>query len=192
MTALLDACEHPNYPATPALVLSNVADAAGLTSAAARGAPTAIVPHRDFGKDKAAFEAAMQAQLEAHDVELVCLAGFMRVLTAAFVERWSGRMLNIHPSLLPLFKGLDTHARALAAGVKIHGASVHLVTPELDDGPILAQGAIPVTPADTPDSLAARLLPVEHRLYPAALAAYLGGVETTAATPADVLFSPPL
>ncbi|WBV42365.1 phosphoribosylglycinamide formyltransferase [Pseudoroseomonas cervicalis] len=170
MAALLEAAADAGYPADIALVLSNRADAAGLARAAAAGIPTAVVESRPFGRDRAAFEAAMEQVLAAHGVELIALAGFMRVLTEGFTTRWEGRMLNIHPSLLPAFPGLDTHARALAAGVRLHGCTVHLVTPGVDEGPILAQAAVPVLPGDDEASLAARVLQQEHLLYPAALA----------------------
>jgi len=175
MRSLVAAAADPAFPAEIVLVLSNRADAAGLADAAARGVPTAIVESRRFGRDRAAHEAALQEALLAHRVELVCLAGYMRLLTAGFVALWAGRMLNIHPSLLPAFPGLDTHARALAAGAKLHGATVHLVTAAMDDGPILGQAAVPVLPGDDADSLAARVLAQEHRLYPAALASFLSG-----------------
>lgn len=170
MTALLRAAAVPGYPATIALVLSNRADAAGLAVARAAGIPTAVVESRPFKGDRAGFEQAMEAELARHGVELVALAGFMRVLTEGFVERWRDRLINIHPSLLPLFKGLDTHARAMAAGVKLHGCTVHLVRSGVDEGPILAQAAVPVLPDDDEATLAARVLAEEHRLYPAALA----------------------
>jgi formyltetrahydrofolate-dependent phosphoribosylglycinamide formyltransferase len=170
MAALLAAAADPAYPAEIVLVLSNRADAAGLEHARSRGIPTALVESRPFGRDRDAFERAMEAELNGHGVELVALAGFMRVLTEGFVARWQDRLINIHPSLLPAFKGLDTHARALAAGVKLHGCTVHLVRPGVDDGPILAQAAVPVLPDDTEADLAARVLAEEHRLYPAALA----------------------
>lgn len=169
MAALLAASESPDYPAELALVLSNRADAAGLAHAASRGVPTAVVESRAFRDDRAGFEAAMDAKLAGHGIEIIALAGFMRVLTEAFVARWDGRMINVHPSLLPCFPGLDTHARALAAGVRLHGCSVHLVTAGVDEGPILAQAAVPVLPDDTEATLAARVLAEEHRLYPAAL-----------------------
>ncbi|MCA3273316.1 MAG: phosphoribosylglycinamide formyltransferase [Roseomonas sp.] len=168
MAAIL-AAAGADYPALPVLVLSNRADAAGLAVAAARGVPTAVVESRAFKGDRAGFEAAMEAELAKHGVEIIALAGFMRVLTPGFVRRWEGRLLNIHPSLLPAFPGLDTHARALAAGVRLHGCTVHLVTAGVDEGPILAQAAVPVLPDDTQASLAARVLAEEHRLYPAAL-----------------------
>jgi formyltetrahydrofolate-dependent phosphoribosylglycinamide formyltransferase len=168
MAAIL-AAAGPDYPAEPVLVLSNRADAAGLEVAKARGVPTAIVESRAFKSDRAGFEAAMEAELARHGVEIIALAGFMRVLTPDFVRRWEGRLINIHPSLLPAFPGLDTHARALAAGVRLHGCTVHLVTAGVDEGPILAQAAVPVLPEDTEASLAARVLAEEHKLYPAAL-----------------------
>ena len=151
------------------LVLANRPDAGGLALARAAGVATAVVDHAAHGKDREAFERAMQAVLETSRIDLVCLAGFMRLLTPWFVGRWTGRMLNIHPALLPAFKGLDTHARAIAAGVKIHGASVHFVVPEMDSGPIIVQGAVPVRDDDTAETLAARVLAVEHRIYPLAL-----------------------
>jgi formyltetrahydrofolate-dependent phosphoribosylglycinamide formyltransferase len=169
MAALLAAAADPAYPAEIALVLSNRADAAALGHAAARGVPTALVESRAFKGDRAGFEAAMEAELARHGVGIIALAGFMRVLTDGFVARWAGRMINIHPSLLPAFPGLDTHARALAAGVRLHGCTVHLVTAGVDEGPILAQAAVPVWPDDTEASLAARVLAQEHRLYPAVL-----------------------
>ncbi|HWL80841.1 MAG TPA: phosphoribosylglycinamide formyltransferase [Roseomonas sp.] len=169
MAALLDAAADPAYPAEIALVLSNRVDAAGLARAAQAGIPTAVVESRRFGKDRTGFEAAMEAELAAHDIALIALAGFMRVLTEGFTQRWEGRMLNIHPSLLPAFPGLDTHARALAAGVRLHGCTVHLVTPGVDEGPIVAQAAVPVLAGDTEEALARRVLAEEHRLYPTAL-----------------------
>ena len=175
MGALLEAARAGDFPAEIALVLANRADAGGLTLAAAAGVPTAVVPSRDYGRDRAAHEAAVQAVLEQHGVQLVCLAGYMRLLTPYFVGLWAGRMLNIHPSLLPAFPGLDTHARALAAGVKLHGCTVHWVTEGMDEGPILAQAAVPVLPGDDETTLAARVLAQEHLLYPAALRQAAGG-----------------
>lgn len=169
MAALIEAAADPAFPAEIALVLSNRPDAAGLSRAAATGIATKVVDHKDFGKDREGFEHALDAVLEAHGIAFLCLAGFMRLLTPWFVGRWDGRMINVHPALLPAFKGLDTHARALAAGVRLHGATVHLVVPEMDSGPIIVQGAVPVGDDDTPDTLAARVLAVEHRLYPLAL-----------------------
>jgi phosphoribosylglycinamide formyltransferase-1 len=169
MAALIEAARAPDFPAEIALVLSNRRDAAGLETARRAGVATEIVESRGF-PDRQAFEAAVEARLAAHAVELICLAGFMRVLSAPFAERWRGRALNIHPSLLPELRGLDTHARALAAGMKEHGCTVHFVEPELDAGPIVAQARVPVLPGDTPESLAARVLVEEHKLYPRALA----------------------
>jgi phosphoribosylglycinamide formyltransferase-1 len=169
MAALIEAAADPAFPAEIALVLSNRPDAAGLARAAAAGIPIEAIDHKDFGKDREGFERALDAVLQAHGIAYVCLAGFMRLLTPWFVGRWEGRMINVHPALLPAFKGLDTHARALAAGVRLHGATVHLVVPEMDSGPIIVQGAVPVGDDDTPDTLAARVLAVEHRLYPLAL-----------------------
>jgi phosphoribosylglycinamide formyltransferase-1 len=146
-----------------------VPDAGGLQTAKAAGIETAVIDHKQFGKDRAAFENAMQGALERHKIEIVCLAGFMRILTADFVARWYGKMLNIHPALLPAFKGLDTHKRALEAKVKQHGATVHFVAPEMDSGSIILQGAVEVRPDDTEAALAARVLAVEHRIYPEAL-----------------------
>jgi phosphoribosylglycinamide formyltransferase-1 len=169
MGALIAAARAADFPAEIALVVSNVADAAGLARAKEAGIATAVVDHRPFGKDRTAFEAALQAVLDAHDIALICLGGFMRLFTAAFVQRWRGRMLNIHPSLLPSFPGLDPHGQALRAGVKISGATVHFVIPETDAGPIIVQGAVAVHDDDTADTLAARVLAVEHRIYPLAL-----------------------
>jgi len=169
MAALIEAARAPDYPAEIAVVISNRADAAGLAAAQAAGIATSVVDHSRFGNDREAFERRVQEMLDAHGSELVCLAGFMRLLTPWFVRRWEGRLINIHPSLLPAFTGLHTHARALEAGVKIHGASVHFVTADLDRGPIIAQAAVPVLDADTADTLAARVLAAEHRIYPLAL-----------------------
>ena len=169
LQALIDAASAADFPARIALVLSNNPGAYGLERAARAGIPARIVDHRAFAGDRGAFEAALDAALREAGVELVCLAGFMRVLTPSFVEAWRDRLLNVHPSLLPAFRGLHTHARALAAGVLIHGCTVHLVRPELDDGPVIVQGAAPVLPADTEATLAARVLELEHRCYPLAL-----------------------
>jgi phosphoribosylglycinamide formyltransferase-1 len=169
MTALIDAMKPASAPAEIAVVVSNRPEAAGLVRARNADIPTAIVDHKPYGKDRAAFEDALTSEFAARDIEFICLAGFMRLFTAQFVKRWYGRMLNVHPSLLPLFKGLDPHGQALAAGVKLTGATVHFVTPETDAGPIVAQGAVPVLAADTPESLAERVLTVEHRIYPLAL-----------------------
>lgn len=170
MAALVDAARDPACPYEVALVLSNRPEAGGLAVAGAKGAPTAVVDHRPFGKDREAHERAIDAVLVRHGVEVVALAGYMRLLTPWLVKRWAGRMLNIHPSLLPKYPGLDTHARALAAGDLEAGCTVHLVTEGVDEGPVLAQTSVPVRPDDTPGSLAQRVLTAEHRLYPAALA----------------------
>jgi phosphoribosylglycinamide formyltransferase-1 len=164
-----------DHPARPVLVLSNDPEAGGLARAKDMGVATAAVDHRPHGRDRAAFEAALQAALAPHAPDILCLAGFMRILTPGFVGAWAGRMLNIHPSLLPLYPGLHTHARALANGDREHGCTVHEVTEELDHGPILGQARVPVLPGDTPDSLAARVLGQEHVLYPAVLRRYAGG-----------------
>jgi len=164
-----------DHPARPALVLSNVAGAGGIAWAGAEGIATEVVDHRPFRGDRAAFEAALAERLAPHAVDIICLAGFMRVLTAGFVTPWRGRMLNIHPSLLPKYRGLDTHARALAAGETEAGCTVHEVTPALDDGPILGQARVPVLPGDTARSLAARVLEQEHVLYPLVLRRFAEG-----------------
>ncbi|HEX4262512.1 MAG TPA: phosphoribosylglycinamide formyltransferase [Acetobacteraceae bacterium] len=173
--ALIEAASGPGFPAAIALVLSNRPAAPGLAMAAARGVATLAIDHRPFGADRAAHEEAIIAALEANGIGIVCLAGYMRVLTPHLVGRYAGRMLNIHPSLLPAFPGLETHARALAAGVRLHGCTVHLVTEALDQGPILAQAAVPVLPDDDAARLAARVLVQEHRIYPAALRAFAAG-----------------
>jgi phosphoribosylglycinamide formyltransferase-1 len=169
MTALIEAAKDASFPAEIVLVLSNRPDVGGLQRAAAEGIATEVVDHTRYPKDREGFERALQEVLEKHRIEIVCLAGFMRILTAWFVSRWSGRLLNIHPALLPAFKGLDTHARAIEAGVKEHGATVHFVVPEMDAGPIIAQGAVQVLPGDTEEALAKRVLAIEHRIYPIAL-----------------------
>jgi phosphoribosylglycinamide formyltransferase 1 len=169
MAALIEAAKDPDYPADIALVLSNIPDAGGLEFAKSNGIKTEIVDHKSFGNDRESFERAIQNALDAQTIEYVCLAGFMRLLTPAFVKHWYGRMLNIHPALLPAFKGLDTHERAIAEGAKIHGATVHFVVPEMDSGPIIVQAAVPVLEGDTPQSLASRVIKVEHRIYPLAL-----------------------
>ena len=170
MMALVEAAVAPDFPAEIALVLSNRPDAAGLDWAASRGIRTASIDHKTYGKDREAFERAMQAVLQDNAIDLVCLAGFMRVLTPWFVAQWQGRMLNIHPALLPSYRGLHTHERALEDGVKIHGCTVHFVVPEMDAGPIILQAAVPVEDSDDADALAARVLTQEHRIYPQALA----------------------
>jgi phosphoribosylglycinamide formyltransferase, formyltetrahydrofolate-dependent len=174
MAALIAAASDPAYPAEIAVVISNRPDAGGLAKARAAGLATEVVDHKGFA-DRETFDAAVDAALAAHGVEFVCLAGFMRLLTEGFVERWHDRLINIHPALLPLFKGLHTHQRALDAGVRFHGATVHFVRFGMDEGPIIVQGAVPVLGSDDADSLAARVLAVEHRIYPVALALVAGG-----------------
>ncbi len=174
MRSLVAASRRDGFPATVALVLSNDAEAHGLAWAAQQDLATLALPHRGFAS-REAFDHAIQSALDARDIDLVCLAGFMRLLTPGFVERWSGRMINVHPSLLPSFRGLDTHARAIAAGVKLHGCTVHYVVPEVDAGPIIAQAAVPVLSDDTPKALAARVLVEEHRIYPEVLEGVASG-----------------
>lgn len=168
MQALVEACADPGFPAEIVLVLSNDPAAAGLARAAKAGIATRALPHRDYS-DRAAFDAALDQELQAARIELVCLAGFMRLLTDGFVEAWRDRMVNVHPSLLPAYPGLDTHGRVLADGGRFTGCTVHFVRPEMDTGPIIAQAVVPVRPDDSPDSLAARVLAQEHRVYPFAL-----------------------
>lgn len=168
LQALIDACADPGFPATIVRVISNEPAAFAIERARKAGIETRIIPHRDY-PDRAAFDAALDAALREAAVELVCLAGFMRLLTDGFVTAWRDRMINVHPALLPAFKGLHTHERALAAGVKLHGCTVHFVRPAMDEGPIIVQGAVPVLRDDTPDRLAARVLEVEHRAYVLAL-----------------------
>ncbi len=169
MAALIEAAKAKDYPAEIALVVSNRPEASGLLVARAAGIATEIVDHTEFGGDRNRFEGEIQALLEKYRIDIVCLAGFMRLLTANFLEKWQQRILNIHPALLPDFKGLDTHRRVLDAGTKIHGATVHFVVPEMDSGPIIAQGAITVRPDDSEEALAIRVLKVEHCIYPLAL-----------------------
>jgi phosphoribosylglycinamide formyltransferase 1 len=169
MRSLIEAARAPDYPAEIALVLSNRPEAEGLAYARALGIQTAAVDHKIYA-GRMEFEKSVQILLDLHRIELICLAGFMRLLTPAFVHAWEGRLLNIHPALLPAYRGLHTHERALADGVKIHGCTVHFVVPEMDEGPIIAQAAVAVLDDDTPDTLAARVLAQEHILYPAALA----------------------
>ncbi len=173
MAALLNAAEAEDFPAEIILVLSNRADAAGLGEAERRGVETAVIDHREFD-DRAAFEARLNQTLSEANIELVCLAGFMRLLTADFVDAWRNRLINIHPSILPAFKGLQTHERAIAAGVRIHGATAHFVRATMDEGPVIVQGAVPVFPDDSAESLGDRVLAVEHRIYPVALALVAG------------------
>ena len=169
MTALIEAAKADAFPAKIVVVISNKADAAGLAKARDAGVPALTIESAPFGKDRGAFEAKLQQVLDEHRVDLICLGGFMRLFTAEFVQRWHGRMLNIHPSLLPSFPGLDPHGQALRAGVKISGATVHFVIAETDAGPIVMQGAVAVRDDDTPETLAARILEIEHRIYPEAL-----------------------
>ncbi|QWG15827.1 phosphoribosylglycinamide formyltransferase [Bradyrhizobium sediminis] len=199
MAALIEAARSKDFPAEIVVVISNRADAGGLDRARASGIPTVTIESKPFGKDRAAFEAVLQTALDQHRVELICLGGFMRLFTAEFVQRWFGRMLNIHPSLLPSFPGLEPQAQALRAGVKISGATVHFVIPETDAGPIVMQGAVAVADADTPDTLAERILGIEHRIYPEALRLLASGqvrlegdvCKTLAkANPDDTLISP--
>ena len=175
MAALIQAASEKDFPAEIAVVISNRADAGGIERARASGVPAVTIESKPFGGDRAAFEAVLQSALDEHGIDLICLAGFMRLLTAEFVQRWYGRMLNIHPSLLPLFPGLDPQGQALRAGVKISGATVHFVIPETDAGPILMQGAVGVRDDDTPETLAMRIFGIEHRIYPAALRLVAGG-----------------
>ncbi|WP_299814442.1 phosphoribosylglycinamide formyltransferase [uncultured Roseibium sp.] len=182
MGALISAAMQPDYPAEIALVLSNRPDAQGLQRAVDLGIATAVVDHKEFAGNREAFERQLDAVLKEHRIEFVALAGFMRILTPFLVGAWSNRMINIHPALLPSFKGLATHERALEEGVKLHGATVHFVSAEMDDGPIIIQGAVPVLDTDTPDTLAARVLEVEHKIYPKALALVAGGKARVAGT----------
>src|SRR3954447_20247583 len=199
MAALIDAARLADFPAEIVAVISNRADAPGLQKAAASGIATVVIESKPFGKDRAGFEAVLQRALDEHKVELICLGGFMRLFTAEFVQRWYGRMLNIHPSLLPSFPGLDPHGQALRAGVKISGATVHFVIPETDAGPIVMQGAIAVRDDDTTETLAARVLQIEHRIYPDALGLVAGGAvdlegdvcRTTASASFDDSLFPP-
>ena len=199
LRALIDACAVPDFPAEIVLVLSNNPAAGGLLHARDAGLAAQVVNHRDHA-DRPAFEAAMEAALTRSGAELVCLAGFMRLLTPEFVERWRDRLINIHPSLLPAFKGLDTHRRVLEAGARITGCTVHFVRADMDDGPIILQAAVPVLDGDDADALAARVLTAEHRCYPAALRLIANGrarIEDDRVTvdgpPASgALFSPPV
>jgi phosphoribosylglycinamide formyltransferase-1 len=169
MTALIEAAAADSFPAEITLVISNKADAPGLATAQANGVKTLVIESKPFAGDRAGFEKLLQAALDEHKIELICLGGFMRLFTAEFVQHWYGRMLNIHPSLLPSFPGLDPHGQALRAGVKISGATVHFVIPETDAGPIVMQGAVAVADDDTAETLAARVLDIEHKIYPQAL-----------------------
>ena len=178
MEALLQAAEDPSYPARPVLVASNRPDAKGLETASAAGIATAAVDHTTYGKDREAFERALNAELEAAGTEIIALAGFMRVLTPWFVGKWEGRMVNIHPSLLPKYKGLHTHQRAIEAGDAEGGCSVHWVSAGVDDGDVIAQARVPILPGDTEETLAERILIEEHIAYPEALAMVARGEAT--------------
>ena len=192
MAALIEAARDPSYPAQIKRVISNRRDAGGLSIAAANGIATLVIDHKAY-PDRQAHEAALAAVLSADMPDIICLAGYMRILSPGFVERHKGRMLNIHPSLLPAFTGLETHARAIAAGVKLHGASVHFVTEKLDDGPVVAQAAVPVLPGDTLQSLSDRVLKIENRLYPHALALVASGRwQTAGGQPDEAFFQPPI
>lgn len=168
MAALIEAAKAPGFPAEIVLVISNKASAPGLEIAAREHIPTLVINHRKY-VDRASFDLAMTVRMEAAGVDIVCLAGFMRLLSPEFCQQWAGKLINVHPALLPSFKGLDTHARAIAAGVKLHGATVHFVTPEMDEGPIIAQAAVPVLDGDSEADLGARVLTQEHVIYPLAL-----------------------
>ena len=169
MSALIEAAKAKDYPAEIVLVVSNRPEAAGLARAREAAIATAVIDHRPFGQDREAFERALDDELRRYRIDIVCLAGFMRLLTAWFIGRWTGRILNVHPALLPEFKGINTHCRALEAGVKRHGATVHFVIEETDAGPVISQQSVPVLQGDTEETLAARVLEIEHRIYPEAL-----------------------
>ena len=199
MAALIDACRNPQYPAEVALVLSNRPDAAGLTTAREADIPTKVIEHGDY-ENREAFDAAMTDILAASGVRLICLAGFMRLLSTEFCRHWWDKIINIHPSLLPAFKGLYVHERMLEAGVRIAGCTVHFVRPAVDEGPILVQAAVPIAADDTPESLSARILQQEHRIYPLAVRLIAEGrARTTGGTvaidnyhlPRDILVNPP-
>ncbi len=200
MMSLVEAMRDSKYPAEPVIVISNRPDAAGLEWAQSEGVPTLALDHKLY-ENREHFEGQLHSVLEMSKADLVCLAGFMRILTAGFVEKWRDKLLNIHPALLPAFKGLDTHARALAAGVRIHGCTVHVVRPDMDSGPIIAQAAVPVLDDDTAKTLGERVLAAEHRLYPHALALFARGdarvaderiVLAQGVNQTDSLFSPAL
>ena len=199
MAALIDACRNPQYPAEVALVLSNRPDAAGLTTAREADIPTKVIEHSDY-ENREAFDAAMTDILAASDIRLICLAGFMRLLSAEFCRRWWDKIINIHPSLLPAFKGLCVHERMLKAGVRIAGCTVHFVRPAVDEGPILVQAAVPIAADDTPESLSGRILQQEHRIYPLAVRLIAEGRARIAGgmvaidnyhLPQDILVNPP-
>ena len=190
LQALIEATSDPAYPAEIALVVANQPDAGGLQRARSVGIRTEIINHRAYNA-KQGFEASIDAALRGAKVELVCLAGFMRILTPWFVERWRDRLINIHPSLLPAFKGLDTHERVLATGARFTGCTVHFVRPDVDDGPIVVQAAVPVMPGDTPDTLAARVLGAEHHCYPLAVRLIAEGRVRLREERADIVGAPP-
>jgi phosphoribosylglycinamide formyltransferase 1 len=190
MASLIAAARGDAYPAEIVLVISNRPNAPGLERARQAGIEARAIDHRPFGPNRAAHEAEINTALMAADIEIVCLAGYVRLLTPLLVDTWEGRMLNIHPSLLPAFPGLHTHARAIAAGVKLHGCTVHLVTQQMDEGPILAQAAVPVLANDTEDTLADRVLAQEHVIYPAALAAFASGSSPRYAAAEAALLNP--
>jgi phosphoribosylglycinamide formyltransferase-1 len=191
MRALVAAARDPAYPAEIALVLSNRPDAAGVAWARGQGIPTAVIDHKTYAS-RDEFDAAVDRKLKENGIAIVCCAGFMRIMTPLLVEGWRDRMLNIHPSLLPAYRGLHTHERALADGVRIHGCTVHLVRQEVDTGPILAQAAVPVIPGDTPETLSDRVLAAEHAIYPVALARLAAGRDWTGTDAPGALFVPPL
>lgn len=173
MDALIAACAKPSFPASIELVISNNPDAAGLDTARNAGIATQVIDHHNFGKDRQAHERQIDAALQSHRISTICLAGYMRLLTPFLINNWEGKILNIHPSILPLFPGLDTHARAIKAGMKVHGCTVHIVTEDMDQGPILGQAIVPILPNDTEHKLAQRLLKQEHLLYPQVLKHFL-------------------
>jgi phosphoribosylglycinamide formyltransferase 1 len=190
MAALIDAARDPAYPAEIVLVVSNRPNAPGLELARQAGVEAIAIDHRPFKDDRAAHEAAIDAALRKAGVDIVCLAGYMRLFTPFFINAWQGRMLNIHPALLPSFKGLHTHEQALAAGVKLHGCTAHLVIQAMDEGPILAQAAVPVLPGDTAETLAARVLQQEHVIYPEALRLFALGLAGRAPAATDAMVNP--
>lgn len=190
MAALIDAARDPAYPAEIVLVVSNRPSAAGLELARAAGVEAIAIDHRPFEEDRAAHEAEIDAALRKAGADIICLAGYMRLFTPFFIDAWQGRMLNIHPALLPAFKGLHTHEQALAAGVKVHGCTAHVVIQAMDEGPILAQAAVPVLPGDTAETLAERVLRQEHVIYPEALRLFALGVGGRAPAEAEALVNP--
>lgn len=188
LQSLIDVCVNPDFPARIVLVISNKAEAYGLKRAEAAKIPTAVINHKDYA-DRESFDTALHEVIVAGKAEYVCLAGFMRLLTPGIVQKWQGRMLNIHPALLPSFKGINTHERALEAGVKIHGCTVHHVVPEMDSGPIILQAALPVLPDDTAETLGKRVLALEHMIYPLALSQVITGRKSNVAGSKDYIIS---